>query len=99
MIPNQPDRDTMRRHWVWRIGITLGLGFGILAFAEPTNLVSNPHFLPNPGAPSLPLDFTMSGNVSYGELGDLTREYSGRGVRFDSSPPNRSSPGGGFHPE
>ncbi len=96
MIPNQPDRDTMRRHWVWRIGITLGLGFGILAFAEPTNLVSNPHFLPNPGAPSLPLDFTMSGNVSYGELGDLTREYSGRGVRFDSSlqPPQPHLPRG-----
>ena len=75
----------MRRHWVWQIGIALGLSIGTLAVAEPTNLVSNPRFLPVPGAPSLPLDFTMSGNVTYGELGDLTREYSGRGVRFDSS--------------
>ncbi|MBT5706045.1 MAG: YHYH protein [Verrucomicrobia bacterium] len=48
-------------------------------------LVSNPTLNPALTKPNIPAGFQITGNATYGELGDAMREYSGVGVKFRSS--------------
>ncbi len=66
----------------WRLTL---LAIGLTSILGATaGLLPNPRFLPSPTSPNQPAHYSMVGNVTYGDLGDPSREYSGKGVRLQS---------------
>ena len=57
------------------------MGMGFLSNA---GLISNPRFAPSQNAPTVPAQYELQGHASYGDLGDPTKEYSGKGIRLQS---------------
>jgi hypothetical protein len=75
----------MRKERTARRRVPLILAWLLLSSSAFAALVSNPTLKPTLTAPNIPAGFQISGNVSYGELGDAMREYSGVGVKSQSS--------------
>jgi hypothetical protein len=75
----------MRQERTSRRRIPFILAWLLLSSSAFAALVSNPTLKPGLTTPNIPAGFQISGNAAYGVLGDAMREYSGVGVRFQSS--------------
>lgn len=78
----------MKQDRTARQRVSFILAFLLLSSSGFAALVSNPTLKPVQTNLDIPAGFQITGNITYGELGDAMREYSGVGVRFQSIKPD-----------